>query len=351
MIKVLVVKLSSLGDVVHCLPALADAAQILDEIVFDWVVEEAFEAIPENCNHVRSVIPVALRRWRKTPWSPNVWKEFAGFRNRLREEEYDFVIDAQGLMKSALVARMSRGRVYGFDRNSAREPLSSLLYQIKIPVNPDEHAIERLRQLFACALSYAPDRKKSYDKNLISYALKNSAIAGKRQIFLLHGTTWSSKEWPIEYWIQLAKIVVEAGYEPCLTWGNELERQRCELIADNQAEICILPKMELKELIKELASMSGVIAVDTGLGHMSAALNLPVVSIYGSTDPLLTGIRGLNVSILTDQLLDCRPCRKKKCIYENIPNSGKIHPPCYESIKPEEVWRKLIAQMKSPCSQ
>lgn len=339
MTNVLIIKMSSLGDVIHCLPAIADAAGNCDEIRIDWVVEEAYQAIAEKCEYVDRVIPIALRRWRRRLWDPLVWKEMIQFRQNLQQKSYDLVIDAQGLIKSALVACVAKGSVTGLAGNSAREPLGSLLYQTKISVPKDMHAIKRTRLLFSEALKY------SYPDQAAEFGLSVGDKERASQIFLLHGTTWSSKEWPISQWIRLSEMMVEADYEPCLTWGNELEKERCEAIARKVPGVCIIPRLDLEELLSLFAALAGVVTVDTGLGHLAAALGKPVVSVFGATDPKLTGISGSNVTILSDQGMECVPCRKKLCKYKNYQDSSKIYPPCYETISAEIVWQKLRQQI------
>mgnify|MGYP003604329080 FL=1 len=170
--RVLLIKTSSLGDVIHTLPALTDAARAIPGIQFDWVVEEGFAEIPTWHPAVAQVIPVALRRWRKNLLQ--TWKsgEWAAFKQRLREGRYDLVIDAQGLLHSALLTRYVDAPVAGLDRASAREPLASRCYDRPCAVAWGQHAVERVRQLFAQALGY------SLPQSVGDYGLDSGAMVG-----------------------------------------------------------------------------------------------------------------------------------------------------------------------------
>lgn len=152
--RVLVIKTSSLGDVIHALPALTDAARAIPGIRFDWIVEEGFAEIPTWHPAVDKVIPVAIRRWRKNIWQTLKSGEWRRFKQRVQSTKYDLVIDAQGLLKSAWLTRYVRAPVAGFDKHSAREPIAARFYSRRLAVARGQHAVERLRQLFAVALGY-----------------------------------------------------------------------------------------------------------------------------------------------------------------------------------------------------
>lgn len=152
--RVLIIKTSSLGDVIHTLPALTDAAHAIPGIRFDWVVEEGFAEIPSWHPAVDQVIPVAIRRWRKNLWQTIKSGEWKAFKQRVRERKYDLVIDAQGLVKSAWLTRYVKAPVAGLDRYSAREGWASRFYDRPLSVATGQHAVERVRQLFAMALAY-----------------------------------------------------------------------------------------------------------------------------------------------------------------------------------------------------
>jgi heptosyltransferase-1 len=288
--RVLIVKTSSLGDIVHTLPALTDARRALPFVHFDWVAEEAFAEIPGWHPAVANVIPVAVRRWRKSPWKTLYSGEWRRFKQRLREQHYDLVIDAQGLLKSALIARRAHTPIVGLDKNSAREPLARWCYRRKVAVPWNLHAVERVRSLFAQALEYPlPTAIGDYgiDKNLFI-----DIVPRERYVLFLHGTTRADKHWPEGYWQQLCSQVNAAGFRVLLPWGSAIEHARAQRIAASATHAEVLPRQNLHSLAGVIATSSAVVAVDTGLGHLSAALDVPTVSLYGPTDPARIGTYG-----------------------------------------------------------
>jgi heptosyltransferase-1 len=332
--RVLIIKMSSMGDVIHTLPALTDAARAIKNISFDWVVEENFQEIPHWHSHVQQVIPVALRRWRKKIFSMNTYREWTQCKTQIREQQYDLVIDAQGLLKSAFVARFAKGVRAGFDFQSAREPFASLFYQRNYHVAKKQHAIWRTRNLFSQALGYElPNTVPEYgvDREQFRNAQENNYL------IFLHGTTWETKHWPEEYWIALAKIATQKGFKIKVPWGNEVEHARAKRIAAVSDAITVLPKLNLKEMAGVLASATAVVAVDTGLCHLAAALNVPTVSLYGPTNPELSGALGLSQKHLKANF-PCSPCMSRECISTV---SSTVNPPCFSTLPPTLVWGEL----------
>lgn len=332
---VLVVKTSSLGDVIHTLPALTDAAAALPGVRFDWVVEEAFAEVPAWHPAVDRVIPVAVRRWRKHPlraWRSGEWRFFKG---QIGEARYDAVIDAQGLLKSAWLTRYARGPRYGLDKQSAREPLASRFYQHRIPVAKGQPAVERTRQLFAAALGYS----LSGDKGQYSLSFRGER---QRTVVLLHGTTWDSKHWPEASWKALAALLAEAGFRALLPWGNDVERQRAERIA-TIAGAEVLPRLSLTALAEQLATAAACVSVDTGLGHLAAAVDTPTVALFGPTNAALTGFYGQNQRYLQSEY-HCAPCMERQCRYDLPPGAS---PPCFDELSPQRVFAELMASLES----
>ncbi len=289
---VLIVKTSSLGDVIHTLPAVTDAASALPGIRFDWVVEEAFTEIPGWHPAVELVLPVALRRWRKHLWRESTRDEWKQFKGSLRRRHYDAVIDAQGLIKSAIVTRLVDAPRYGFDRQSAREPLASRAYNHPVAVARDLHAVERIRVLFAAALNYPlPDARGDYG---VRANLKAAVETPQRSLLFFHGTARAEKLWPLARWVELANLAGAAGYKVWLPWGNAQEKARAEQIAVAAPAAEVLPRLNLLSLAGLLLEVDGAVAVDTGLGHLAAALDVPTVSLYGPTRVDLIGAYGAN---------------------------------------------------------
>ncbi len=323
-LRVLVIKTSSLGDVVHTLPALTDAHRACPQLRFDWVVEEGFAEIPRWHPAVDEVIPVAIRRWRKSPWQ--TWRsgEWSGFKQRLGARRYDLVIDAQGLLKSAWLTRLVDAPVAGLDARSAREPLATRFYDRRYAVPVEQHALERVRQLFAQALDYPLPPSPA------DYGLDRSRLAGQPDepyLLFLHGTTWPSKHWPEAFWRELAERTVAAGWRVRLPWGNQDERLRAERIADGLAGVMVLPRLNLTGVAAQIAGASACIAVDTGLGHLAAALGVPGVSLYGPTRPGRVGAYG--------------PGQVHLCAEGPNAGRGDRHKPCFENLTPDPVLDAL----------
>ncbi len=337
--KVLVVKMSSMGDVVHALPAIVEARRAVPDIEFHWVVEEGFQCIPEGHPQVDEVIPVAIRRWRKN-WLASLQSgEIAEFYRLLRANRYDLIIDGQGLIKSAIVGRLARGPVSGFSWLSAREPLASLTYGRSVNVKKNLHAVDRQRQLFAQLFGYEPVGPVDYGMQLATVDSPRS-----KTIIFLHGTSWVSKLWPITYWRSLSLMALEEGYEVLIPSADEEESRRADAIAADTGATR-LPSTPLAKLISIMKACSAAVSVDTGLGHVACAQGIPLVAICGATDPTLTGIRGDQQEVIVGDHLPCIPCRKRICKYPAEVDSSKIYPPCVEQITPEAVWQALQSQI------
>lgn len=287
MLRILFVKTSSLGDVVHNCPAVSEAARRAPGAAIDWVVEESFAEVVRLHPAVARVIPVAIRRWRAAIARPTTWSEIARFRRLLRAERYDCVIDTQGLLKSALLARLARGVRHGFDAASAREPVAARFYDIAQRVPPALHAVERNRRLAGAALGYQPDGACDY--GLAAPLGPPPGPAGAYAV-LLTMTSRADKLWPEAHWGALARSLAARGMRSVLPWGSDAERSRCERIAAALPGAIVPPRLGLAEIARLLAGARCVVGLDTGLAHLAAALGVPTLGLFCGSDPARTGL-------------------------------------------------------------
>jgi heptosyltransferase I len=296
MANILFIKTSSLGDVVHHMPALTDARKAHPDATFSWLVEEAFAPLVRLHPAIDTVIPVASRRWRKSLYAPATIAEIrASFRN-IRAQRYDEIVDTQGLLRTAILTRAARGMRHGYDASSVREPLASLFYDVRHCVERDMHAVERNRILSGLALGYAPD--EAPDFGLDRARIENDSTS--RYGLLLHATARREKQWPDADWIAFAKLFAQR-FELLLPWGTEAERARSEYIAAAVPGARVPDRAPLDQIAKLIAGAQFVVGVDTGLLHLAAALGVPVVAIFAGSKPALTGPMGRGrLSILGD---------------------------------------------------
>lgn len=293
--KILLVRLSSMGDVIHNLPAVTDLAAHYPNAEIHWAVEEGFADIPSLHPAIRRVLPFGLRRWRKRLWSKVNRAEMSQFAERLRSERYDLVIDSQGLLKSGIVARLCSSAIAGFDAASIREPLASRLYHKRFAISQAMHAIHRNRQLTGAVMGYTP-------AETISYGIKPSASpiawATGREVILLTATSRDDKLWAEGHWIALGQWLLAQGLRPLLPWGNDGEQQRAQRIATAiDGDALVTPRWSLGEAASVLAAARCVIGVDTGLAHLAAAVGTPTVAIFCASEPSLTGVLAASFSV------------------------------------------------------
>jgi len=341
--KILIIKMSSLGDLIHTLPAVTDMATYLEnqkkDFQVDWIAEESFAEIPTWHSKINRTIPIALRRWGKNfkkDFSA-VKQEWKNFKQELQTENYDVILDAQGLVKSAIVslfAKLSKEcKRVGLDFSSATESLASFCYQKKVHVDLQAQAVFRMRSIFAQSFDY------DFNTMPFTYGLKIPEESGLRKPYVLfaHGTTWPSKRLSLKHWIAIAKFITDKGVNVYLPWGNTLEKDEAEAIAHENPRVSVLPKQNLTELSRLIAHAKAMVSIDTGLAHLAAAFNIPNVTIYGPTSPNRTGTVG-NHQIHFQPAFDCLYCDKPLCRY-----SAKKHlmPQCLNSLKPEEIFKAI----------
>src|SRR5262247_616811 len=282
---ILFIKTSSLGDVIHHMPALTEARRQRPAARFCWVVEEAFAPLVQIHPAVSDVIPVASRRWRRAPLAPSTVREIASFGRAVRTHRYDDIIDTQGLVRSALMARLARGCRHGYDANSIRERAASWFYDARHRVARDLHAIARNRMLTGLALGYAPG-------GAVDFGLSRKAVAeptSEPYGILFHATARPEKEWPEASWIALGRALRARGSSLLLPWGTETEHARSKRIAAALSNARVPERRPLDRMAALIAEASFVIGVDTGLIHLAAALGVPLVAIFAASDPGLTG--------------------------------------------------------------
>lgn len=283
MVDILFIKTSSLGDVVHHMPAVTDARRHFPTAHIAWMVEEPFAPLAGLHPGVDAVIPVASRRWRRQLLQWGTWREIAVFRRGLRSRPYDIVIDTQGLVRSGLLTFMARGRRHGYDRASIREPLAAAFYNRRHRVGRDQHAIARNRALVGAALGYVPQGAPDYG------LARPPADAARPYAVLLHGSAQAVKEWALSYWVAVGTALAAAGHELVLPWGTERERDRSAQLARMLPGARVPERAPLDQVARLLGGARLVVGLDTGLLHLAAALEVPLVAIFTASDPALTG--------------------------------------------------------------
>lgn len=285
--KILIVRTSSLGDLVHMLPAITDIATHIPDAQIDWVVEEAFAQIPQWHPAVSEVIPVAHRRWRKNWWSEQSKKERAALKERIRQTQYDVVLDMQALLKTVWITRMARGVKHGLDWKSAREPLASLFFNVKHQVEFWQPAITRQRLLASLALNYQYHGAANYGLQSITDAVQVEPLA-----MIMPSASRDDKLWPVTHWHQVFDYLQMQGLGLRLLAGSPAERERAEQLIKGRANACVLPPMDLTQVANELAKATVMIGLDSGLTHLSAALERPTIGIYKASTPVRTPLEG-----------------------------------------------------------
>lgn len=338
--KVLLVKLTSMGDLIHALPAITDAVRAIPGIQFDWVADEAFADIPLLHPAVNRVIKTAHRRWSKAKWRTVKSGELKQLWRELRTQRYDIILDSQNNLKSAVIMRLARGLRCGVDQKSGREWGAHLACQKTVKVLFEQHATDRQREIFAKVLGYEkPQTTPDFGIDLNRLPALAFELP-KPYLVFVHSTTWDTKHWPERYWYELIKIATDAGYHVVLPWGNAKEQERAQRLAQSAVDhTTVLPRLRIPEQASVLAQAAGAVCVDTGLGHLAAALGTPAVHLYGPTDPALIGATGQHQLHLTAPY-PCAPCYLHHCKFG--PESE-----CFiNQLPPKVVWERFLSQLK-----
>ena len=287
MSAVLVIRPSSLGDIVYAIAIVADIRRHRPELAIDWVAERGFAPLLALCPDIRRIVPFALRRWREAPFARATWREIGAFRHELRTYRYTAILDLQEQVKGAVIARTARGRRHGFDRASGREPLATLAHDVHHRVPRTLHFVDRCRTLAGASLGYAIDTPPRW------HILPPPCAPGVPEqpyAALLHGTSRPEKLWPEGHWRALAAHFARSGFAPLFPWGGPTEEARSRRLAEGIDGAIVPPWLSLPEAATLLAHAEIVVGVDTGFTHLAGALGTPTVGLFFATDPLLHGV-------------------------------------------------------------
>ena len=283
--RILIVRVSSLGDVVHNLPVLADIHRHYPEAIIDWVVEEPYVGLVQQNRHVNEVIPFALRRWRKNMFIPSTRKEFRQFLKQLKKHSYDYIFDTQGLIKTGIIMGLAQtgenGKKVGLAHKtdgSGYEPLSRLFHNQSISVEKHIHVVTRGREVVAKALGYAIDTPPDF--GLATPTASPEWVTTRPYCVFFHGTSRESKKWPQKNWAEIAHLLTESGLRILLPWGSSREKEEAKQLSAAIPDSSVLPQLTIADTVTLTGKASFVVGVDTGLSHLAAAFDKPTVQIY-----------------------------------------------------------------------
>ena len=281
--KILIIKTSSLGDIVHANSIISDLKINHANVEIHWLVEESFADLL-NIFPTQKVIISKFRSWKNNLFKKNTYIELSKLKQALRSENYDYVIDLQGLIRTGLISRSLNS--FGFDSNSIKEKFASYFYKKTFNVKKNLHAITRNRLLVASVMNY------TIDLNNISFSYNfKKDHTDHHSIMFLTGTSNVQKKWPLKYWVKLAHLFERDNYKIFLPWGSVKEYEECLAIYDQTTNCEILEKMNIDQLAKKIASTRFAIGVDTGLTHLASSLDIPTIGIYTFSNPDLTGVK------------------------------------------------------------
>lgn len=347
---VLFLKLTSMGDLIHALPALTEARQHHPDLQVDWVADKAFADIPSWHPAVRQIIKSAHRHWRKNIKQTIKQKELSNFIKNLRQQKYDILIDGQVNIKTAVIGKLAKTKArHGFCKKTASESIASLALNHHHTIKKQQHAILRLKQLFAASLNYTSDLNNidfGIDTNKFKKPILNSNLnfnQEKPYLFIIPNASWTNKLWPESYWQSLIQIANNNGYQCLLPSGNPEETARAEQLANKNSNAIALPRMSLSEIAYLINQAKGTIGLDTGLSHLAGALNVPTISLFGPTDSNLVGNLG-QMHLNLQGPAPCAPCYKRECFFKHAPDEQQPH--CMAQLKPEKIWLDMQNMVK-----
>lgn len=276
--KILLIKMSSMGDIFHTFPAISDIKKHFPAAEIDWVVEDSFKEIVAWHPQVHKMIPVNVRRWAKQR-DQQSWQEFKAWRTALRSEAYDYIIDAQGLLKSAVIAKCAKGKgrgIDGYDKHSVREPITQWFYKRTHTVDKNQHAVERTRQLVGKVLGYTPEPKLNFGINQNFAHIKKDS----RKLIFIIGTSWVTKLWATNEWQRLTQIAIDAGFKVEIIWGSNEEQAAADQIINSCPQATRpMQRLSITTIAEKLVEAAGVVGLDTGFSHLAGALETPTLSL------------------------------------------------------------------------
>jgi heptosyltransferase-1 len=337
-VRVLIVKLSALGDVIHALPVLDYLHQAKPGIEIDWIVEEAFSPLLAENRRIAELVVIRARSWRKRPFAAETRRELMAVVRRLRERNYDMVFDIQGNIKSGVTAWLSGcpDRL-GFAREVTQESANTWFTTRQIPLRPiDRHITDQCLRVVSVSFGKDFNQMELATEIPVSDSDEKWAAGfvealGDGFVFLFHcGTTWQTKFWHEAGWVELARRSQDAfpGCTILLTWGNESERLTAERIAAGAGSCArVVERMPLGKLVGLLKKADLVVGGDTGIVHAAAAVGTPTVSFYRASDANRSGPRGSQHKVIQTPM-PCARCFRTSCDQDQ---------PCRESIKAEDL--------------
>lgn len=332
--KILLIKITSMGDLIQMLPALTDATTAIPGIRFDWVAEESFKDIPHLHPSIDSVIALPYRRWKKNKIQAIQSGEVTAFVKQLRSQSYDMVLDMQSNLKSAAVSLLTKGKRVGLDKNSVREYGAHFVYHQTIAINRQQNHAQRLRQMLATWLDY-PLPQTPADYGIAKHLLPElDFYIPDKFVFITPIASVSNKLWPEIFWQEVISEVVRSGYDVILPSWSQAEKERVLRLQNHNPHIHLLPQLNLREKASVIARAAAAISLDTGLSHLAAALGVPNVCLYGPGNFKTCGTLGDRQIHVSAKSPSCSPCGSTRCTYTGATTNQTA---CMESISPQEV--------------